>query len=66
VPPSSWCWRILEFGASDQCNLKIYIKKCYVVLSHLGFHLKFLCIVYLWLYVYDILNAIISDTLLIS
>jgi hypothetical protein len=45
---------------------KIYIKKCYVVFSHLGFHVKFLCIVYLWLYVYDILNAIISDKLLIS
>jgi hypothetical protein len=45
---------------------KIYIKKHFVVFSHLGFHVKFLCIVYLWLYVYDILNAIISDKLLIS
>jgi hypothetical protein len=45
---------------------KIYIKKNFVVFSHLGFHVKFLCIVYMWLYVDDILNAIISDKLLIT
>jgi hypothetical protein len=45
---------------------KIYIKKCSMVFSHLGFHVKLLCIVYLWLYVDDILNAIISDKLLIT
>jgi hypothetical protein len=45
---------------------KIYIKKNFVVFSHLGFHVKFLCTMYVWLYVYDILNEIISDTLLIS
>jgi hypothetical protein len=24
VPPSSWCWRILEVGASGGCNLLIH------------------------------------------
>jgi hypothetical protein len=66
VPPSSWCWRILEVGASYECNILIYIRKDYMVFSHLGFHVKLLCSVSLWLYVYGILNAILSDKLLIS
>jgi hypothetical protein len=45
---------------------KIYIKKNYVVFSHLSFHIKLFFTMYLWLYVNYILNAIISDQLLIS
>jgi hypothetical protein len=66
VPLSSWCWRILEVVASYVCNLLIYIRNCFVVFSHLGFHVKLLCNVFLWLYAYGILTAIISDKLLIS
>jgi hypothetical protein len=40
VPPSSWCWRILEVGASGGCNLPNILEKCSVVFSHLGFHVK--------------------------
>jgi hypothetical protein len=45
---------------------KIYIKKNYVFLSHLGFHVKHLCTLYLWLYVDYILNEIIGYNFLIS
>jgi hypothetical protein len=44
---------------------KIYIKKSSVVFSHLGFHVKLLYTLYLWLYVDDIVNEIVSDKLLI-
>jgi hypothetical protein len=40
--------------------LKIHIKTHFVVFSHLGFHVKLFCIVHMWLYVYDMLNEIIS------
>jgi hypothetical protein len=69
VPPSTWCWKILEVGASYECNLLIY-KKSLCVFLPFGFPCKnILCTVYdvmhcewyyLWLYVYDMLNAIIS------
>jgi hypothetical protein len=61
----SWC--ILPVGTGKFWKLVLpvdviflYIKKCFVVFSHLGFHVKLLCIVHLRLNLYDILNATIS------
>jgi hypothetical protein len=65
VPPSSWCWRILEVGASYECNLLIY-KKTLCGFLPFGFPHKILVYFVLWLHVYGILNTIISDKLLIS
>jgi hypothetical protein len=31
----------LEVGASYECDLDIYIRKHYVVFSHLGFHVNY-------------------------
>jgi hypothetical protein len=67
-------WCLFQVGAREVWKLvlpmnvifKIYIKKCFLVFSHLDFHIKLLCTMYMWSYVDDILNAIICDKLLIT
>jgi hypothetical protein len=55
--------------------MNVYIRKHFVVLSHLGFHVNYgvlyircdiVELYYLWLYAHDILNEIINDILLIK
>jgi hypothetical protein len=64
VPPSIDVVEYWKLVLRVDVIFKIYIKNHFVGFSHLGFHEKFFCIVYFWLYVYDILNAIINDKLL--
>jgi hypothetical protein len=57
VPPSSWCWRIWKLVLPMNVFL-IYIRKHFVVFSHLGFHVNsgVLC---MWLFDVMILLMVI-------
>jgi hypothetical protein len=66
VPPSSWCWRILEVGASYECKLLIY-KKALCGFLPFWFPRKILVycvsmVIFLcYLECNNVLNGIISD-----